>query len=54
MNHYFNESHNPTAKETAVLVRIAQAARIQKRIDEMTEEAAYASEASELYELEAS
>lgn len=38
MNNYFNESHNPTAKEIAVLVGIAQSARIQKRIDEMNAE----------------
>lgn len=35
MSNYFNESHNPTAKETAVMVGIAQSAQIQKRIDEM-------------------
>lgn len=40
MNNYFNEAHTPTAKETAVLVSIAQAQRIQRRIDELAVEGA--------------
>jgi hypothetical protein len=53
MNNFFNESHNPTAKEIAVLKRIAQAERIQKRADELaSEDWIYESEAAELYEQE--
>ncbi len=50
MNNYFNESHNPTAKETAVMVQIAQAKRIQKRMDELAEETTDAQVAA--YELD--
>ena len=35
MNNFFNESHEPTAKEIAVMVQIAKAERIQKRMDEL-------------------
>ena len=38
MSSYFNEDHAPTAREIAVLVTIAQAERIQRRIDEMIAE----------------
>lgn len=38
MNNYFNEDHTPTAREIAVLATIAQAERIQRRIDEMVAE----------------
>jgi len=51
MNNYFNESHTPTAKETAVLAGIAQSARIQKRIDEMNAEDAAAAQVA-AYELD--
>jgi hypothetical protein len=35
MNNFFNESHEPTAKEIAVMVQIAQAARIQRRMEQL-------------------
>ena len=38
MSNYYNESHEPTAKEIAVEVQIAKAALIQKRIDALIAE----------------
>jgi len=35
MNHFFNESHNPTAKEIAVMLQIAKAERIQRRMEQL-------------------
>lgn len=52
MNNYFNESHNPTAKEIAVLAGIAQSARIQKRSEELAAEGLEIDAQAAAYELD--